>query len=237
MTGYDRFARFYDAVMGERAQARAFIRRLILKNSPEAKTVLDLACGTGTLIKSLSAKYEVYGLDVSRAMLAVARKKVPEGRFFRQDIASFRLLRKFDVILCIFDSLNHVLTFAGWKKTFRRVRSHLNPRGLFVFDINTVSRLRRLKSETPWIAEFDRNYLILRVDGKRAGVWNWAINVLEYTGGDRYRLVKTTIAERSFPIWQIQRALRESFSVVRTYDGEGGWGTEQSDRVYFARSP
>jgi len=236
MTGYGRFARFYDDVMGERRQARTFIQELIHENAPEAKSVLDLACGTGTLIKHLSPKYEVYGLDASRAMLAVARRKVPEGRFFRQDMASFRLPRKFDIILCIFDSLNHLLTFAAWKKVFGRVHSHLNPRGLFVFDINTVSRLRRLKAETPWIAEFGRNYLILRVDGERAGAWNWTINVMEHTGGDGYRLFRTTIAERSFPISQIKRALGESFSAVRTYNGEGGPGIEKSDRVYFACS-
>jgi SAM-dependent methyltransferase len=237
MTGYGRFARFYDEVMGKRPQARTFIQNLINENAPEARSVLDLACGTGTLMERLSPKYEVYGLDASRAMLAVARKKVPKGRFFRQDMASFRLPHKFDIILCIFDSLNHLLTFAAWERTFRRVRSHLSPRGLFLFDINTVSRLRRLKAETPWIAEFGRNYLILRVDGERAGVWNWTVNVLEHTSGDRYRLVKTMIAERSFSMSQIKRALRESFSFVRTYNGEGGRGTEKSDRVYFACNP
>ena len=46
MTGYGRFARFYDDVMGERRQARTFIQELIHENAPEAKSVLDLACGT-----------------------------------------------------------------------------------------------------------------------------------------------------------------------------------------------
>lgn len=234
MKEYDRFARFYDAVMGERAEARAFVRRLITENASRAGSILDLACGTGTLITAFSHQYEVYGVDASRAMLAIARAKVPEGRFFRQDMTRFRLPRKFDVILCLFDSINHVLAFEGWKRIFRRVRSHLNENGLFVFDINTVSRLRRLAAETPWIAEFDGNYLILKVRAGRAGVWDWDIDVLEHTRGAQYRLVKTRIAERSFSIPEIKRALREGFSTVHPYDGEGGPGTERSDRVYFA---
>ena len=212
MTGYGRFARFYDDVMGERRQARTFIQELIHENAPEAKSVLDLACGTGTLIKHLSPKYEVYGLDASRAMLAVARRKVPEGRFFRQDMASFRLPRKFDIILCIFDSLNHLLTFAAWKKVFGRVHSHLNPRGLFVFDINTVSRLRRLKAETPWIAEFGRNYLILRVEGSgpafgigRSTSWNTQAVMVIVSSEPRSRSVHFRFRKSNAPSVRVFR--------------------------------
>ena len=232
-TGYDRFAPFYDAVMGERPEAQAMVRRLARDHAPRAVSVLDLACGTGTMLKGLSSRYEVSGLDISSAMLAIARKKVPGGQFFRQDMTRFRLPGRYDVILCIFDAINHVTTFGGWNQIFRRARAHLKASGLFVFDINTERRLCELSAQTPWFAEFDGSYLILKVTERRGGLFHWSIKVLENRGGTRFNLAETTIAERSFPVTRIVRALRKHFSKVETYVGEGA-GTKPSARVYFA---
>ena len=68
MTSYRLFARFYDAIQGNRAHA-AFLRDLIERQHPSARTVLELACGTGSILKQLQADYSVTGLDLSPEML------------------------------------------------------------------------------------------------------------------------------------------------------------------------
>ena len=125
---YDKFYRFYDVVMGDRSDAAGYIAGLIAHNKPDTTTVLEIACGTGTIMGFLSASYDVTGLDRSRPMLAVARKKLPHVRFFRQDMTSFRIARRFDAIVCVFDSINHLLRFADWRKVFRRVAWHQRSR-------------------------------------------------------------------------------------------------------------
>ena len=127
MTSYERFGRFYDAVMGDRRRAAAQVTELIRAAKPGAKNVLELGCGTGSILKSLQDHYAVSGLDISARMLSIARKKAPRARFFRQDMVDFRIDHRFDVIFCVFDSINHVRRFSDWKRVFARVRQHLSP--------------------------------------------------------------------------------------------------------------
>jgi predicted TPR repeat methyltransferase len=118
MTSYERFGEFYDAVMGDRRAAAEQVVELIQAAKPDAKNVLELGCGTGSILKCLQDAYEVSGLDISGKMLSVARKKVPRSKLFRQDMVDFRIDGRFDVIFCVFDSLNHVRRFSDWKKVF-----------------------------------------------------------------------------------------------------------------------
>jgi SAM-dependent methyltransferase len=137
MVAYEVFGRFYDAVMGDRAVAAEHLRQLIRATKPNATKVLELGCGTGSVLKSLQRDYVVSGLDASERMLSIARRKVPEAKLFRQDMVDFRIDDKFDVIVCVFDSINHVRRFSDWKRLFANVRRHLWPGGCLIFDINT----------------------------------------------------------------------------------------------------
>src|SRR5918992_3821250 len=114
MIPYATVGRFYDAAMGDRRATAAYIRRLIVQHKAEAKTLLELACGTGAILQSLAKYYDVVGLDLSPEMLSFARKRLPHVQLFRKDMVTFDLRRKFDVIICVFDSINHVLRFADW---------------------------------------------------------------------------------------------------------------------------
>jgi cyclopropane fatty-acyl-phospholipid synthase-like methyltransferase len=84
-----------------------------------------LACGTGSVLKHLAKHYDVCGFDLSKEMLSIARHKVPRARLLRQGMVSFCLAERFDAICCVFDSINHVLTFADWKRLFATVHQHL----------------------------------------------------------------------------------------------------------------
>ena len=53
MTSYERFGQFYDAVMGDREAAAEQVMELIRAAKPDAKNVLELGCGTGSILKYL----------------------------------------------------------------------------------------------------------------------------------------------------------------------------------------
>ncbi len=166
---YEKFYRFYDAVMGDRSAAASYIASLIDLHRPGARTVLEIGCGTGTILGLLSQSYEVAGLDRSCKMLAVARRKLPHIRLLRQEMMSFQIHRRFDAIVCAFDSINHLHRFVDWRKTFRSVASHLNGGGVFVFDVNTIGKLQRLADGPAWIKQFDRDLVIIKVNRGRRG--------------------------------------------------------------------
>jgi ubiquinone/menaquinone biosynthesis C-methylase UbiE len=85
---YRMFSRFYDLVMGDRSQVATYLCSLIKRYKPDAKSILEIACGTGGILGFLSESYEVAGLDRSRAMLSIARQKLPWNQLnFRQGSA------------------------------------------------------------------------------------------------------------------------------------------------------
>jgi ubiquinone/menaquinone biosynthesis C-methylase UbiE len=62
MTSYEASAQFYDAVMGDRGELAAHLQRLIDQRCPGARAVLEIACGTGSILEQLRPRYEVTGL-------------------------------------------------------------------------------------------------------------------------------------------------------------------------------
>ena len=69
---------------------------------------LDVGCGTGRLMGLLSKHgFRTDGLDVSPAMIALARDRHPEARLFHADIWRWELPRPYDLIVA-WDSVWHV---------------------------------------------------------------------------------------------------------------------------------
>lgn len=234
MASYDAFARFYDAVQGDGADHAAFLHELIHRHHPTARTVLELACGTGSIMKHLRGAYEVTGLDVSGAMLGVAADKLPGVRLVEADMTEFSLSERFDAVLCVYDSINHLLDFAQWRDVFARAHEHLNDGGIFVFDVNTERRLAALVDRAPWVHWFgEGNLLVMDVRGDDGGAVVWAIHVFEHQRGDGYRLYSEDIREASFPRSQIEQSLRERFGRISVHDRSRKRPTPASERLYF----
>jgi SAM-dependent methyltransferase len=233
MTSYEHFGEFYDAVMGDRRAAADQVVELIREAKPDAKNVLELGCGTGSILKCLQDAYEVTGLDISGKMLSVARKKVPRSKLFRQDMVDFRINGRFDVIICVFDSINHIRRFSDWQRLFAAVHRHLFPGGCFIFDINTQRKLQRLIAGPPWVHWFGRNLLVIDVTALPRGGSNWNVKVFEHLNGSRYALHEEDIVEVSFPSSQVVAALRAHFIKVLVIDPDRRRPSAKSERLFF----
>ena len=233
MTNYDKFAKHYDEVMGNRSSNATELQKIISKHNPYARTILELACGTGSILQHFAGQYEVYGLDLSKGMLSIARKKVPSGIFSQQDMTEFQFDQKFDVILCVFDSINHLLTFSDWKKVFKRVYMHLNEGGVFIFDMNTQVKLQRVTKERPWVLSFGKHLMIMDVTDAGRAVSNWNVKIFEHKKGGQYVLYEEDIKEKSFPLSQVKEALGK-FQKVEVIDAESHKRpSAKSERVVF----
>lgn len=154
MSAYDALAASYDGLMADGAYRRraAFLERRLKKSPVPVHTVLDLACGTGTIACLLAQRgYEVLAADGSEEMLTQAAAKA-EGLetpplFLLQSMPRLRLARPVDAVVSTLDSLNYLTRDRDLRETFRRVRRWLKPGGLFLFDVNTPYKLRRMDGE------------------------------------------------------------------------------------------
>jgi len=235
MADYDLLAPHYDAVTGDSATEAAFIHDIIERRHGQAATLLDLACGTGGITALLAGAYQVSGLDISPGMLALAREKLPRGtQLYLADMTSFRLDARFDVIVCAYQGLNHLLSLAAWQSSFDCACDHLNDGGLFVFDIATVSHLDQMASVPQIVQEFAGHYLLIRVRTADGMIFDWHIEVYELQPDGRYRLLTQTVALRSFPLADIREALRARFTSVEIISTGDSADKDHEDRIWFA---
>jgi SAM-dependent methyltransferase len=231
---YDTLARFYDDVIGRTFDSNGYIIDVLdeMGVRPGAK-VLELGCGTGSILNDLRHRYNVTGMDISAEMIKIARKKVPQGKFYEGDIRNFSLNERFDAVLCIYDTINHIVSFSDWKKIFRNVYEHLNERGVFIFDVNTINKLEYLAFIKTYFYEFGKNYLVINVKKLKKNIYSWELNIFENIKGDNYKLVKEEVPEAVFKINDIKAELKKNFIVKRTFTETTDKPSDNSDRVYF----
>ncbi len=148
---YESYAPIYDAI-GQGAFAENLTVHILGSLPAPPRRALDLACGTGAATLALAATgAQVVGVDRSSAMLRIARARARDrGLSVRWVAADMRSLGQrtaargalrpasFDLITCLYDSLNYLADPHDLATVCAGVARLLRPGGRFVFDLNTV---------------------------------------------------------------------------------------------------
>jgi SAM-dependent methyltransferase len=127
----------YDQVYAARkdhAAEAAEVLDLIRKLHPDARSLLDVACGTGAHLRHFAAALPAEGLELSADMVAAARRRHPELRLHTGDMRDFRLGRTYSAVTCMFSSIGHLATGAELDATLQRFAAHLEPGGVVVIE-------------------------------------------------------------------------------------------------------
>ncbi len=110
------------------------ITAAIRTRRPGAETLLEVGCGTGQFLVRLREEFIVEGVDLSAAMLAVARRRVPDVALHRSDMRDFDLGRRFDAVACLFSSIGYMTTLDDVRRALENFVGHLLPGGVLVVD-------------------------------------------------------------------------------------------------------
>lgn len=149
MEAYTSFAYVYDTFMdnvpyGEWAR---HIREKLCEHGVTDGIVLDLGCGTGTMTERLAGYgYDMIGVDNSEEMLELAMEKKTESGYdilyLLQDMRGFELYGTVRAVVSVCDSVNYITEPDELEEVFRLVNNYLDPKGIFLFDFNTVRKYR-----------------------------------------------------------------------------------------------
>ena len=123
-------------------------------------------------------------------------------------MANFNINRKFDLILCMLDSINHIVEYKRLIECFKSVQNHLNNNGIFIFDINTEYKFENVLS----------NNVFYQVDDEISYIWqnNFSTNtkVCEFDitifvkSGDKYDRFDDLHWERAYSVGEIEEAIK-----------------------------
>lgn len=174
MSAYEALAASYDSLTQDipYKEMLAYMETLLHRHEVYPETVLDLACGTGSMSVLLAeAGYRVLAADQSEDMLAMAWEKAStleenQPYFVCQPMERLRLPYPVDWVCCCLDSLNYVTDPQKVREALSRVYQSLTPGGVLIFDINSPEKLTGLDGQVfldenedtycVWRAEFDR---------------------------------------------------------------------------------
>ena len=137
------YADSYDALYADKDYGAEcdLVQEIFKRGGRPIRSLLDLGCGTGRHSVELSRRgYEVVGVDLSEGMLERARRRaISDGAgsttFVRGDIQTVQLDRRFDAVLSMFAVVGYQISDAAVRSTLANVRRHLEPGGVFVFDV------------------------------------------------------------------------------------------------------
>lgn len=119
-----------------------YLAELLRRHRVSTGTMVDVACGTGTLAVAMAANgWKVYGVDASAEMLAVARTKADgamiEVAWSQQDMRNLVLPTPMSLATCLYDSLNYMLDVNELGRALCAVAAVLRPDGLVICDLST----------------------------------------------------------------------------------------------------
>ncbi len=221
---YDTFARVYDAWQAgfskpfSEAILPFYEREILARGAPE-HSLADLACGTGTFLdawRKRHPEWRLVGTDQSTAMLSVARRRLGGGvSLLAQSLQKTALSPPVGAIVCVFDSVNHLLKAADLARTLRAVHRSLLPGGLLLFDV-TDERTFPSFFQGTWTVETED----LHVTATAACSPDRRSGRIGFTVFDRlgrvWRRSDFDVRERNWPARELRAALGAAgFSVLR----------------------
>jgi SAM-dependent methyltransferase len=110
------------------------LRRIIKDAVSGARSILDVACGTGEHAKFLKDHYAIDGVDISESYLRAARLKNPSGNYTCADMSGFDLGRTYDVVTCLFSAIAIVRTYKRLEHAISRMVRHVRPGGALIIE-------------------------------------------------------------------------------------------------------
>ena len=179
---------------------------------------MDLASGAGNLtVELFNQGYKVDGLDFSDKMISLAKEKL-DTNYFQEDMRDFNISKKYDAIISSNDSLNFLLDENDVRSTMKNVHRHLNPNGMFVFDMVNkywVKYTARSEHNNGERVYEDFSYTVKNVYNDEDDT-----RQLFFTFNNKGTMIEEVHKQKMYEVTKIHKLLEESnFTILDVKDG------------------
>ena len=218
---YDRdLALIHDSGFGDYPTKSApAILKMLAKVVTPGELVVELGCGSGLICRRLvKAGYGAYGLDISPAMIQIARRKAPGARFAVGSAYDAKI-PKCAAVISVGECLNYISGGGNHRRDlmalFSRVHRSLKPGGLFIFDLATPGQVPPGLAVTVFAEGPDWFILAAKQENPKSGVLTRRIITFVKTGA-AYRRSEEIHLQALYPSTETAEQLRRIGFSVRT---------------------
>lgn len=242
MDAYTGFAAVYDMFMDNIPYGEwcTYLEGILKEYGVEDGLVLDLGCGTGKLTRLLAGDgYDMIGVDISEDMLEIAMEhQAEEGGeilYLLQDMREFELYGTVRAVVSICDSMNYLMEYEDLVQVFSLVNNYLDPKGIFVFDLNTPYKYQEILGEQT-IAENreEGSFIWENYYDEEEAVNEYDLTLFIREEDGRFRKYEETHYQRAYSLKTVKMALKEAgMEFVEAYDAfTKEPPKEDSERIY-----
>ena len=243
MDAYTSFAAVYDTFMDNipYEEWAEYLIGLLKEYGIADGLVLDLGCGTGNMTELLaSAGYDMIGVDNAEEMLEIAMEKRERSGhdilYLLQDMREFELYGTVRAVVSVCDSINYITDESDLLEVFRLVNNYLDPKGIFIFDFNTVYKYSEVLGNQT-IAE-DREDCSFIWDNyyyeeEQINEYELSLFIKEETS-EFYRKYQETHFQKAYDLETIQNLMEQSgLEYITAYDAFTlDAPSKDSERIY-----
>ena len=243
MASYEFLAASYDELMRDADYSRRadFVEKLFLRAAKrDVHTILDLACGTGTMTCLLTERgYELISVDGSEDMLMEAREKARDidgipPLFLHQSMPRLDLNDTVDAAICCLDSLNYLTNPRDVQRAFERLRLFVSPGGALVFDVHARPKLEAMDGQV-YLDEGDDVYCVWRTEFRR-DILDYCVDLFTRRADGAWERETEFHRQRCYSVEDLMQWLQAAgFTAIRTYGDCRARRPNGSDgRIYFS---
>ena len=243
MEQYTNFAKVYDLFMDNVPYDKWVeqIKDILYKEDIKDGLICDLGCGTGAITERLAnLGYDMIGIDNSYDMLDVAMgKKYASGNdilYLCQDMREFELYGTVRAIISRCDSLNYIKNLSELKEVFAWVNNYLDPKGLFIFDMNTVYKYQNILGDNTFAEVRDQaSFIWENTYDSDKRINEYDLNIFIKLEGDNYKRFEERHVQKAYIFEEIVSAIDESNMVLEKYLDADTYGdvSEKTERILF----
>ena len=177
------FARFYDLIyhkVRDGVDNSFYLEKI--KNS--GGKILEVGTGTGRLlIEALEKGADIYGIDISPAMLEILKAKLTGDQLSRislQNIVDFKSDITYDLIIAPFRVFMHLIGVEEQLNALNNVYKYLNPGGQFIFDLfvpDLKPLIKGLENTVDFEGEYEPGKRVKRIVSTKPDLINQIIDI------------------------------------------------------------
>ena len=244
MDAYTSFASVYDTFMDNipYEEWAEYLIGLLKEYGIHDGLVLDLGCGTGNMTELLATSgYDMIGIDNAEEMLEIAMgKRAKSGHdilYLLQDMREFELYGTVKAIVSICDSINYITEEEDLLEVFRLVNNYLDPKGIFIFDFNTVYKYSEVLGNQTIAEDRDDCSFIwdnYYYEDEQINEYELSLFIKE-SDSDLYRKYQETHFQKAYDLETVKGLIEKSgLEYVTAYDAfTQNAPHENSERIYI----
>ncbi|HEX7286738.1 MAG TPA: class I SAM-dependent methyltransferase [Candidatus Angelobacter sp.] len=200
--------------------------------------VLDLGCGAGQFsARLLKARYQPVGIDISAAMIRIARRTAPKASFIRDSVTTTQFPQACAAI-ALGEVFNYLKSKAEMLRAFRNVYRALTPGGVLIFDIKEPlpGNSKKFRSSARW----GKGWAVaveVEEDPRAGRLVRRIVTFTSKRAGLRYKKSEETHEQRIYRARDVAKMLREAGFSVRIIPGFGRYMLSPDRKILLAKKP